>query len=90
MRLQKMTIFLISIFLLFFLNKKVKKFHQLHENFLIGEDSLMKKVLEVPVLIIDTMDSKEKMFERIDQHSTFIMNNLIKRESLKEITCLSN
>ena len=66
---------------------KVEKFHQLHEEFLIGKNSRMKQVLDVPVLVIDTVDSKEKMFERIDHHSKFIMNNLIRREGLTEIAC---
>lgn len=65
-----------------------EKFHKLHEDFLIGENSLLKKVLDVPVLVINTMDTKEKMFERIDQHSLFIMNDLANKEGgLKEIAC---
>ena len=68
-----------------------KKFHKLHEDFLIGENSLLKKVLDVPVLVINTVDTKEKMFERIDQHSMFIMNDLVKpidkEDGLKEIAC---
>ena len=67
-----------------------EKFHKLHEDFLIGENSLLKKVLDVPVLVINTTDTKEKMFERIDQHSLFIMNDLAnpnKEDGLKEIAC---
>lgn len=67
-----------------------KKFHQLHEDFLIGENSLIRKVLDVPVLVIDTMDSKEKMFRTIDEHSLFLMNDLNKSECLTEIACDGN
>jgi len=66
-----------------------KKFHQLHEDFLIGENSRMKQVLNVPVLVIDTLDSKEKMYEKIDHHSKLIMNDLIKSENLTEVACQS-
>ena len=65
-----------------------EKFHKLHEDFLIGENSLLKKVLDVPVLVINTMDTKEKMFERIDRTALFIMNDLANKEGgLKEIAC---